>query len=114
MIYTILLGPARMMRAKDYQRKGRVNITKVNYKNADNFEIHSIVNGNYDDYEVYISVEDGEIDDVTCECEDYASYYGSCKHIVATMMEFCKSNNYASSSIKINEKYSNFKDLINT
>lgn len=101
-----------MIRARDYQRKGNVNITKVNYTNSNNFEIHSTVKGNYDDYDVYINVQNGELENITCECEDYSSRYGACKHIVATMMEFCKGNNYTSS--KVSEKYTNFKDLINT
>lgn len=108
-------GSARVNRAKDYQKKGNINITKVNYENANNFEIHSTVTGHYADYDVYIVAKNGELENVTCECEDYASHYGSCKHIVATMLEFCKGNNYTTNKVKfVDKKYNDFKDLINT
>lgn len=53
------------------------------------------------------------MENLTCECADYRTNYGACKHIVATMLEFCKNDNYSNTSNN-KEKYTNFKDLLNT
>ncbi len=112
-------GSERLERAKTYQLKGKVNIQKVVYENSNNFEINAIVNGNLDNYHVYINVKNAELQNLSCECADYSSHYGACKHIVATMMEFCKGKHYTTTSaVKTHstgkEKYTDFKDLINT
>lgn len=124
-------GSARKERAEDYANSKRVNIKKVIYDDINNFEIRSIVKGNGDIYNVFIKVEKGEIEDISCECKDYYEHYGTCKHILATALEFNKNENYIrifsgeteekQSDIamykkynKQEEKYRNFKQLINT
>lgn len=110
-------GSERLNRARDYQRNGKVSITKVEHTNMDNFEIKAMVYGNYDNYEVYIQAIDGELECVRCECQDYQSHYGACKHIVATMLEVNGNTKYHSANFtktKGKEKYTDFKDLLNT
>ncbi len=87
-------GESRRERAIDYVRQKRVNITKVLYDNSQNFEVRSRVKGNGINYDVYIKVENNEIEDVSCDCLDYERSYGACKHIVATMMEFAENSQY--------------------
>ena len=64
-------GIGRRIRAEDYIKQKRVTLTKVTYQDSDNFSLHALVKGHGDDYKTYISVENGEIQDVSCECMDY-------------------------------------------
>ena len=124
-------GPNREIKAKEYVTQKKVNIKKVTYENSNNFEIHSNVKGNGDVYDVYIQAAKGEIEDVSCDCEDYHSNYGTCKHILATLLEFNNNENYVrifagegqekQSDIamykkyqKQEEKYRNFRQLLHT
>lgn len=104
----------------------RVNITKVLYDNKDNFEIYAkikeqenknnvILNTNYN---VYIKVAEGEIENLSCTCEDYKKSYCSCTHIIATVKEFINnpeyirifSNNHNNPKIRIEEKEDNLEN----
>ena len=124
-------GTDRMQRARDYVSAKKVNISKVTYEDNSNFEIRSKVTGHGDVYDVYIKVEDGEIEDVSCDCPDYYEHYGTCKHILATMIEFNQNESYVrifagkteekqndidmyKKYQKQEEKYRNFKQLIHT
>ena len=124
-------GNTRTEKAENYAKQGKVNIKKVIYENENNFEIRSNVRGHGEIYNIYIQVENGEIDDISCTCEDYHSHYGTCKHILATAIEFNQnesyvrifsgSNNENQNDIELykkynkhEEKYRNFKQLINT
>ena len=84
-------GTKREEKAEEYVDAKKVKITKVTYENKNNFEIRSKVRGK-EVYDVHIKVEKGEIEDVSCNCEDYHKNYGTCKHILATAIEF--SNKY--------------------
>ena len=124
-------GSTRAEKAEKYVNSGNVNIKKVIYKNEKNFEIRSKVIGHGETYNVYIHVENDEIEDVSCTCEDYYSHFGTCKHILATAIEFNQNesyiriftgeNNKNQNDIELyqkyhkqEEKYRNFKQLINT
>ena len=112
-------GEARAFRARTYQKEGKVHIKDYFYDSPRNFSVHSIVDGNFDDYKVYIEVQNGEIENVECECEDYLSHYGACKHIIATLLEFVKLKDTKTEKKllkgnKENLKYNNFKEMINT
>ena len=87
-------GHARRKRGEEYTEEGRVKITKVIYDDPNNLEISSNVQGNYSNYDVYIKIANSEIDDLRCTCPDYKEHYGSCKHIIATMMEFEQNSDY--------------------
>ena len=116
-------GEARVQKARLYVRTGRTEIEKIHYQNAQNFEITGKVRGQ-EVYRTHISVEDGEIDDLTCDCEDYQNRYAACKHIIATVMEFTENAKYEEmlknkSSVEINKslnrdsKYRSFKQIVN-
>ncbi len=108
-------GLARCVRAKNYVKEKKVSIQKIYYEDMNNFSIDALVNGNFDDYNVYISVRLGEIDNVTCECEDYLSHYGTCKHAIAVIQELDGNPKYTNTLSKnSHEKYTEFKELINT
>lgn len=81
-------GEARVTKAKRYINQGRIHIIKSDYEDKDNFSLTAKVNGNFDDYQVEITVRKGELEVASCECQDYQNYYSACKHIVATLMKF--------------------------
>ena len=87
-------GTSRKEKAMEYVAKKRVNITKVVYEDSKNFEIKSKVKGSYDEYDVYIKVQNDELEDLKCGCPDYQKNYAACKHIVATMVEFNNNPEY--------------------
>ncbi len=116
-------GSKRAQKARVYVKTKRVEIEKINYNDENNFDITGNVTGQ-DIYRTHISVEDGEIIDVTCECQDYQSRYAACKHIVATMMEFSSNIKYekmvkGSNTVDLNKmlrtdsKYRSFKQIVN-
>ena len=116
-------GNERVQKARLYVKTQRVEIEKINYNDKDNFDITGNVTGQ-DIYRTHISVEDGEIIDVTCECPDYQSRYAACKHVVATMMEFVTNNQYermirGQDNVNLNKmlrsdlKYRSFKQIVN-
>ena len=72
----------------------RVEITKVIYEDNNNFELKSKVKGDNDIYDVYIKVQNNELEDLKCGCDGYKKNYAACKHIVATMVEFDKNPDY--------------------
>ena len=86
-------GNQRVQKARLYVKTGKVNIEKINYNDKNDFDITGHVIGQ-DIYRTHISVEEGEVIDVTCECPDYQQRYAACKHIVATMMEFASNSDY--------------------
>lgn len=87
-------GDTRKEKAMEYVAKKRVNITKVIYEDSKNFELRSRVRGNADNYNVYIKVQNNELEDLKCDCPDYKKNYAACKHIVATMVEFDENPDY--------------------
>ncbi|MCI8352079.1 MAG: hypothetical protein HFJ58_00365 [Clostridia bacterium] len=109
-------GESRLQRAKEYVKQRRIEIEQIDYDNMNNFSVSSLVDGNYNEYKVYISVRNGELDSLKCECEDYKTHYGACKHIIATMLEIDGNSKYSKeqNKSKPKERYSNFTDLINT
>ena len=115
-------GEKRTQKARMYKSLGRVEIIDVEYKNDKNFELKAIVTGT-DVYKTYISVNNGEIDDITCNCQDYYNHYGVCKHTLATIMTFAENEKYiekfSKQDKKINNRnnnlqYRNFRQLVNT
>lgn len=113
-------GSERVQRARIYVRTGRVEIQKINYDDPNNFEITGKVTGQ-DVYRTNIYVQDGEIEDVTCECADYRGRYAACKHIVATMMEFSNNQNYEdminknidiNKTLRLDAKYRGFEQVV--
>ena len=112
------VGDLKLEKAKRYVSQGRVKIIKAKYDNQNNFELTADVDGNYDDYIAKLKVRNGEIEDVSCQCPDYYSRYGTCKHIAAALIKFKQTkywdqpymdeNNY----LRNNAKYATFRKLI--
>lgn len=109
-------GDARLEKAKEYVKQKRIEIEHIDYDNMNNFSVESLVDGNYNEYRVRISLRNGELDRLSCQCEDYKKNYGACKHIIATMLEIDGNPKYSKeqNKSKPKERYSNFTDLINT
>ena len=105
----------RYKRAKQYVEEKRIEIKELRYEDSNNIFINSLVDGKKDKYKVSIDIQNGEINNVTCQCEDYKTYYGACKHIIATMLEADENNKYLDeNTTKVRHRYTEFKDLINT
>ncbi len=109
-------GPERLSGATNYIKCKRISIENIYYENSNNFSVTAEVEGNYNDYHVKVSVKNGELEQTSCECEDYQNHYAACKHIVATLLEVDGNPKYntAQYTKKSKEKYTDFKDLINT
>ncbi|NLC87624.1 MAG: DEAD/DEAH box helicase [Clostridiaceae bacterium] len=118
-------------KAEKHIEQKKINITKVIYENLKKFEIRSKVNDKGNIHNVYIKIEQGEIENLTCDCEEYNNNYGTCEHILATILEFNRNENYIRIFIgneekkqndmslykkyqKQDERYRNFKQLIHT
>ncbi len=87
-------GTTRKEKAMEYVAKKRVNITKVIYEDNKNFELKANVKGTGNNYDVYIKVQNNELEDLKCTCPDYQKNYAACKHIVAAMVEFDNNPEY--------------------
>ena len=87
-------GTTRKEKAMEYVAKKRVNITKVIYEDNKNFELKAKVRGTGNNYDVYIKVQNNELEDLKCTCPDYQKNYAACKHIVAAMVEFDNNPEY--------------------
>ncbi len=116
-------GETRVQKARLYVRTGRTEIEKINYNDDKNFEIRGKVLGQ-EVYRTHIYVDNGEVDDITCECEDYQNRYAACKHIVATIMEFQENSKYeemlkhqnhleVNKNLSVDSKYRSFKQIVN-
>lgn len=117
-------GDIRVQKARLYAKTGKVEIAKINYTNKDNFEITGKVTGQ-EIYRTNVTVESGEISDITCECQDYRQRYAACKHIIATIMEFDENQKYENmllkdkstldinKKIRANAKYRSFTQIVN-
>ena len=112
-------------KAKEYVKLKRVKIINTSYKNSQNFSVRAIVIGN-SKYKTFIEVKDGEVEDITCTCEDYYENYGICKHTLASVIEFSENAKYAKKhkdtndeleenikNIANSQSYRNFKQIVN-
>ena len=110
-------GNERVERARKYIDQNRVRIKREEYEDSNNFEIEAEVRGT-DIYDTTIKVKNGEIEDVTCECEDYFKRFGACKHIVATIIAANEENKRETNQLvntrkKANaSKYKTFHQII--
>ena len=91
-------GATRKDKAIKYQKQGKVEIRKLDYKNNKNFEIVAKVHGT-DTYNTYINIENGVVEDVTCTCPDYYNYYGICKHTLATVLEIANNPQHVGQTV---------------
>lgn len=110
-------GEKRVQKARDYSEHGRVEITNVEYNDSKNFEVSAFVVGK-EPYKTYVSVRNGEVEDITCNCQDYYNHYGVCKHTLATIMFFAEDIYSPITNVKKEKRdinqYRNFKQIVNT
>ena len=62
-------------------------MTKKEYEDENNFELHAKVFGT-EQYDTYVEVKNGEVEEISCDCLDYYNTYGVCKHSLASVLEF--------------------------
>ena len=102
--------------AQRYVQLKRVEMGKIEYKDENNFTLHSKVAGRKI-FDVYIEIGNGKIKKATCNCEKHVKNNDICKHIVATMkcfetMEKPKQKQEQEQIIKRELKYRMFYQLI--
>ena len=110
-------GTNRTRKAREYKEEERVEIEDIEYKNPSNFEIRGHVYGN-EEYDTYILIEEGEVEDVTCTCPDYYNHYGVCKHTLAMVLEFAEEEQKEEKNTNLQmvsnyDKYRGFKQIVN-
>lgn len=104
----------------------QVNITKVIYDNSENFELYSTIKNQENKngiiisnkYNVYIKIAEGEIENLSCICDEYKKSYCACEHIIATVKEFINNPEYirifagnqGNNRIQIKEKEDNLEN----
>ena len=103
-------GATRKDKAIKYQKQGKVEIRKLDYKNNKNFEIVAKVHGT-DTYNTYINIENGVVEDVTCTCPDYYNYYGICKHTLATVLEIANNPQHVGQTVDNDSEIEKMKDI---
>lgn len=111
-------GDKRTQKARMYKNLGRVEIINSQYQSPDTFEVNAIVVGQ-EAYKTYISIKNGEVEDITCTCQDYYNHYGVCKHTLASIMELMDSKReevrIEKTVINVNKNnYRNFRQIVNT
>lgn len=119
-------GDTRYQKATQIQKEKRVTITKVIYENKNNVDLHGSVEEKQEDFETYFSMKNGEIEHLECSCLDNHQNYCTCKHILATVLEFVNNpayaqlyqNNFSMPKSKVEGKtrqeYRNFKQMVNS
>lgn len=110
-------GEKRVQKARDYCKKRKVEINKVEYEDSKNFKISARVIGT-ESYKTYLSICDGEVEDITCNCQDYYNHYGVCKHTLASILTFAEDGTPTTRSISTHTNntnyYRGFKQIVNT
>ena len=82
-------GTERTIKAIKYANSRKVEFLNTEYNDKNNFELKANVNGT-EKYVTFVSVQRGEIEDISCTCPDYKKHYGVCKHSLATVIAFNK------------------------
>ena len=117
-------GNLKNEQANDIIKSNDVKISKINYDNSKNFSIHAEVQGTKEIYYTYLEVKNNEIENLNCTCPDYESTYGTCKHILATILEFNNNSSYVQmttekaakkvNTTQNNEKYRIYRQMISS
>ena len=97
---------------------GRVRILNTDYQDSKNFSVSAIVVGT-ETYRTYVDIRNGEVEDITCNCQDYYNTYSVCKHTLASVMALAEEGE-SQPKEEITKKenpsnyYRNFKQIVNT
>ena len=96
-------------RALEYYKEGKVKLEEIDYQNPDEFLLKGKVTGKKGSYFTKIQVRKGEIEKVECTCQDFLQSYGTCKHSLATLMEFVSNPEYEKKQTKGKKETSSVK-----
>ena len=109
--------------ANKLYNNGKVKLDKINYTNNDNFVIYAEVRDNQKVFKSYLSVANGEIVDLNCDCEKYKSTFGTCLHIAATAIALNNNKLYQNlfsddknnaNNVNEKDKYRLFRQMLNS
>ena len=96
-------------------KNGKVNISKVIYEDKNNYEIYASVKSENENYKTYIQINNSELENLSCTCDEYKNTYGACNHIVATLKEFINNpssiNKFCGDIVNKNEENENNEDI---
>lgn len=97
-----------LQQADEIIKNKQITITKVIYDDKENFELHASVKQKEDNitvkHNVYIKVAEGELENLSCTCEEYKKSYCACKHIIAAVKEFIQNPDYIRIFVGSSEK----------
>ncbi|MBF0989152.1 MAG: SNF2 helicase associated domain-containing protein, partial [Clostridiales bacterium] len=110
-------------RANELYENGRVKLNKINYTNQDNFVIYAEIRDGNSLYKAYLSVSNGEILDLNCDCDKYKSTFGACLHIYSIAVALNNNKLYQNlfsgnednkDDVSEKDKYRLFRQMLNS
>ena len=110
-------------RANELYENGKVKLNKINYTNQDNFVVYAEIKDGNSLYKAYLSVSNGEILDLNCDCDKYKSTFGACLHIYSIAVALNNNKLYQNlfSGNEVNkddvsekDKYRLFRQMLNS
>ena len=118
-------GEEKIKKAKEYVKKGNVNIIESDYEDMNNFDVVAKVLGKSNEkYKVHIYIKNAELESISCTCFDYSKNYHTCKHIIATLLRYeqtkfwdkeyeAKIKRDETKGMRLNEaRYRGFKNIV--
>lgn len=121
-------GETEYNRAINLTKQNYIEIQRIIYNGENDFELAAKVIGDTGTFKTYIRVQNGEMENLECSCDEYQKNYGTCMHILATILEFNTKPIYQKEYLKdtniedkiertikvgIKDKYRNFKQVLN-
>ena len=109
--------------ANNLYNNGKVKLDKINYTNNDNFVIYAEVRDNQKVFKPYLSVANGEIIYLNCDCDKYKDTFGTCLHIAATAIALNNNKLYQNlfsddknnaNNVNEKDKYRLFRQMLNS
>lgn len=109
--------------ANKLYNNGKVKLDKINYTNNDNFVIYAEVRDNQKVFKPYLSVTNGEIIDLNCDCDKYKDTFGTCLHIAAAAIALNNNKLYQNlfsddknnaNNVNEKDKYRLFRQMLNS
>ena len=109
--------------ANKLYNNGKVKLDKINYINKDNFVIYAEVRDNQKLFKPCLSVANGEIVDLNCDCDKYKDTFGTCLHIAAVAIALNNNKLYQNlfsddkntvNNVNEKDKYRLFRQMLNS
>ena len=110
-------------RANELYENGKVKLNKINYTNQDNFVVYAEIRDGNSLYKSYLSVSNGEILDLNCDCDKYKSTFGACLHIYSIAVALNNNKLYQNlfsanednkDDVSEKDKYRLFRQMLNS